>query len=962
MIELKGIKKSYLLKGESAFTLGEINLTFPDNGFVAILGPSGCGKTTLLNVIGGLDQYQEGDLLVNQISTKNYQDKDWDAYRNTHIGFVFQNYNLIAHFSVLENVEVPLMLNGAKREERKQKAKKALALVGLESEEEKKPTELSGGQMQRVAIARAMVNEPAVILADEPTGALDSKTSVQVMDLLKEISKKRLVIMVTHNALLAEKYASRIIEMEDGKIVKDSNPYTSNIPAKTEDNLQKRTSMSLWTAIRTSFGSLSTKKGRTFLTILATCFGVIGVSLVLAITNGFSNFVTNVESSIASSMPITISRSQVSLIGEENEDPVLYPEDDNLYVYNGYVHSYISHTNDLNNSDYINQVLNPLIDDGLAKSILINREGLDFNIITELGVTPGSGEYVEVNQYDDASLGASLVSGLSPVPSTIFHELYMEEEGLSDMYDLIYGKFPTNPNEVVLITDEYNRVDVATLVDLGFYASQEDAPTSISFADIVTTSTHQGKTFKVFPVSSYYKNPKEITIPSYQIDDVSLLSGASSGVYVEGKVIDKTITLYDKPTSEDFASVYNDPSYEGMELEIVGVIRPSEDTYITLMPSSIGYLSSLTDYFVEDINKEETKTIQEAATEAWYIPETININGEGRDGLAYLNEKIQEAVTNVQSVVSASEGSQNSQLAVAQSLQSAVNNVSSAVCWVDFSYYEDTGDSVSYRYSTSCNSFLANAQAIGANFRQDEVASIMESLQEDSDLSLLEILSLLTELITPDFFDSTSSSLRLSDFLAYTNSYSNITSILIFPESLTTKPAILERLDSYNEGKATQDQILYTDLMGNFTDALSMLIDMISLVLIVFASLSLIVSSIMTAVTTYVSVLERTKEIGVLRACGARKKDVGHLFEAECLLVGFASGVIGVLLTLVLCLPINVMINSMFMDQRLGAIAVLAWYSALIMIVISTLLSWLAGFIPSRIAAKKDPVAALRSE
>ena len=956
MIELKGTKKIYRLEGEPAFTLGVINLTFSDVGFVAILGPSGCGKTTLLNVIGGLDHYEEGDLLVNGASTKQYKDKDWDTYRNAHIGFVFQNYNLISHYSVIRNVEVPLMLHGLKKEEQKQKALNALKLVGLEEEAYKQPNELSGGQMQRVAIARALVNDPSVILADEPTGALDSKTSVQVMDLLKEIAKTHLVVVVTHNAELAKTYADRIIEMKDGKIISDTSPVDCKIPANPTQKIQKHTSMSFFASLQSSLGSLANKRARTCLTIIASCFGVVGVAFVLAIAEGFSFYVARVESSIASTMPIAISKTQYSQVGEDNITPDPFPDTDKMYIYNGNIYTYVSHSNNLNNREYAENVLDPLVEDGLARSVLYNREGLSFNVVTELGVEAGSGIYKVIDQYKDATLGASLVSALSAVPSTVFHELYGEKEGLEGMYDLIYGKYPESMNEVVLITDEYNRIDVQTLVDLGFYSSKEDAPKSLSFEEIISTSTFEGKTFKAFPNSTLYKEKTTLNVPAYEVTQVSLIEGMQTGEFVKGRKVIKEITLYENPLTQDLASLYEKDDKDAIELKIVGVIRPSEESFVSLMPSSIGYLSSLTDYFVNDSLSEGAKGIKESSTTSWFIPEE---NG-GRDGLEVLNEKMNQVVEELRGVTEEETDLNSLKISLAITLQNSLKDVATSFCWAYFDSYNLKNNT--YTYSYSHTPFLEKARQIGADFREQEVASEIEKLQREENLTFTTIVTYLTKFFNPSFFSSTANGIRFVDFLAYVDSYSNVTSILIFPTSLTTKAEIFSRLDSYNEGKEGNEQILYSDLMGDFTSSITTLVDLISMVLVVFASLSLMVSAIMMAIITYVSVLERTKEIGVLRACGARKKDVGRLFEVECLVVGAISGVLGIAISALMCVPTNRILNLIFVGERLGNIAMLTWYVSLAMVVLSTILSWASGLIPSRIAAKKDPVNALRSD
>ena len=958
MIELKGVRKDYRTKGGEFPALRGVDLVLPDKGFVAVLGPSGCGKTTLLNLIGGLDHPTEGEILVDGASTKGYKDRDWDAYRNGRIGFVFQNYNLIPHHSVLVNVSVPLSLAGVRGKEKERLAMEALGKVGILSEARKRPSELSGGQMQRVAIARAVANHPSVVLADEPTGALDSKTSLQVMDLLKGISEERLVVLVTHNRALAERFADRVVEMEDGEIKSDSNPCKSCIKDELlpEEGRKQKVFMGLAPAIKSSLGALWSKKGRTSLTVVASAFGVLGVSLVLAISNGFGNFVTNVEEEVASAVPMTITRNYYSVVEKEDEPtPERFPEEDVLYVHDTSTQTYVSHTNDLNNRDYIDGVLMPLVEEGLARSVLLNREGLDFNLITEEGVGEGSGSFVEVNQYQSAGLGSNMFSGITPLPSTIFHEVYADEEGLSSMYDLIYGKFPGQPNELVLILDQYNRVDINTLRGLGFFGSDDPLPKEISFEDIVGGESSPGKTYKAFPNSVYLSEVEKVTGTVYEIDDFDIARGLLGGDFAKGSLVEREFPIH--PAPSDLKAMYE--SEKGIELKVVGVIRPSENSYFSLMPCSIGYLPSLAEIIAGDASSPEGQALGEDARSAWFVPRAWSDESGTEDGLERLNKSLKEAFQEIASAIGSSGGSASEALALSQRLQNAMGSVAENIYWLDFTYLNEEMDLARY---TSYTGFLSKARSIGTDFKEDEVAKALARVQEEGSLSSSEALRLLGEVIGKDFLDPYAEGLSLIDFLAYISAYSNITSILIFPESLTAKPAIIERLEAYNEARPLSERIYYTDIMGSFTDALSTLIDLISLVLVVFGSLSLVVSSIMTAIITYVSVIERTKEIGILRACGARKRDVGWLFLAECLVIGFIAGVLGVLATLLLSIPINNVLASMFPGQLLGSIASLTVLAAILMILISTSLSLISGFVPSRIASKKDPAVALRTE
>lgn len=956
MLELHNITKDYFVNKVPFQALRGLNLTFPDSGLIAILGPSGCGKTTLLNIIGGLDHATEGDLLINGKSTKEFNDKEWDAYRNERVGFVFQSYNLIPHMNVIRNVEIALTLNGVSRSEREKRALKALREVGLEGMEKKKPNQLSGGQAQRVAIARALVNNPKIVLADEPTGALDSVTSIQVMNLLKEVSNERLVIMVTHNRELAEKYASRIIEMKDGLVISDTDPLPLSENNSQGKEINKKTSMSFLTALSSSLSNLLTKKGRTIMTAVASSIGIIGVALVLSVSNGFSVYIGNVEASVASSVPISITKTQYSLFGNvDSDDFVDFPDDDLLHVYNNEAQTYVSHTNEFTD-EYINNVLLPLEEDGLARSILINHQGLSFNVLTEKGVNEGSGEYMMIDQYQDAGLAGSLLNSIAALPATVFHEIYAEEQGIDAMYDLIYGEYPDSPNELVLITDRYNRVESSTLKALGFFAENVITPETISFSDIISTDEHEGKTFKAYPNSSFYQN-EDLSYPIETYEEVRMEINNESGrtpsveLIPSSNTVTRNIPSFTRvdDDSDGYREMYlNDDKYNPLELKIVGVLRPSQDSYIAMMPSSVGYLSSLKDYFVSD-SENNCDAIHDVATTSWYIP-----SDDG--GLALT--RLESALNSLLSVF------YNQDSAGASS--DIFSNIANALTYRFFNVQNADvvdGDGPS---NTNASSFFNAALSVGAEFRTENIARIMGKLQTGTVAEKIEAAqALLNRMLSPNFFNPlrVDNEFNIIDLIAYFNSYSTISSILIFPESLTVKGEITQRLDEYNNSQSDPlDTIVYSDVMSTFTDSLSTMIEVISMVLIVFASISLVVSSIMTAIITYVSVIERTKEIGILRACGARKKDVGRLFEAECVLIGLASGLIGIIVTVIACFPINMIINAMFPDIYLGNIAQLSPISAVILLLIAVVLAFISGFIPSRIAAKRDPVVALRTE
>lgn len=932
ILELRHIRKDYMV-GRKPFTaIKDLSLCFPKTGFVAILGPSGCGKTTLLNLIGGLDHYTSGDLLINGRSTKGFVDRDWDSYRNKRIGFVFQTYNLIPHYSVLQNVEISMTLNGADRKARYEKAKTVLEKVGLGDILTKKPNQLSGGQMQRVAIARALVNDPEIILADEPTGALDSDTSVQVIDLIKEVGKNHCVIMVTHNRELAEQYADRIIEMKDGEVSRDSAPLASDNVEPIGIESAKKTSMSFWTAIRSSGQSILTKKGRTILTAVASSFGIIGVALVLATRNGFSIYVGNVEGSIASSVPISVSPTVYDYKQDNIETPKDYPDKTDIHVDSNTTSTYITHRNNYvsdggNYINYINRLVTDSDKKGLVSGITYNHSGLDFHMLTENG---SSGSVMQVSQYSSAGSNSNIISSATSLPATVAHELYAK-----DKYETIYGKYPEKMDEVVLIVNKYNQIDLSTLKKLGILSNSiVTPPDTIPFSSVVY-DYEDGKTdteykqYKCYRNSDFFQVGKSIpltkTVDAWEISSFDEATGTYSG-----KSITKDLKYYTQPALDE---VYGqDSKYAPIDLKVVGILRPTKDSFISLMPASMGYLSSLTDTLAKDTEKGQPgEPLAAEQTANWYIPRT----GDKNDGLAILNANIQ-AVLAAQSSSSITSMSQNTFLG-------ALNGV------FRFSYayaYDSTDPGT----TTNMSTFLNMCHYVGSSFADVNPPSFDDL---DGWTTLLE---------NPLFFNTT-----VVDYLAYYSSYAVISSILIFPASLTTKDRLRDYLDKYNKDhdgnpKPDVDQIIYSDIMDTYTSSLGILINVISAVLIVFASISLAVSSVMTAIITYVSVLERTKEIGILRACGARKVDIRRLFEAECMITGFVAGVIGIGVSLLICIPINLTLDNLYSNYQLSSIAQLNPIHAVILLVLAVFLAFISGFIPARIAAGKDPVECLRSE
>lgn len=819
MLELRNITKDYPVGDGVVRALKGIDLKFRDTEFVSVLGQSGCGKTTLLNIIGGLDRYTSGDLLIDGVSTKVYKDVDWDAYRNLRIGFVFQSYNLISHMTILDNVAMALTLSGVSRAERNRRAREALAKVGLSEQIKKLPNQLSGGQMQRVSIARALINDPEIILADEPTGALDSATSIQVMDLLKEISKTRLIIMVTHNSELADRYSTRIVRLKDGEVIGDSDPFTpeenteaqSKTLAATESEKQltvkekkkklKRTSMSFLTAIKLSFRNLMTKKGRTIMTAIAGSIGIIGVSLVLAISNGFTSYVTDLQTTVLSGYPIQIASSAIdtnaamSIISGMTGDAgdKQYPDDDFVY---GFDSSDMMEDIIIDNSfdqDYIDYV-NEVKDKGWASSISYGY-AMETTVVGPTIDADGNTVYQQVNverNMLDGILGGSL--GGQKTPSIGWYQMVGGKEFILSQYDMIAGtKFPSSANEVVLVVDTYNSVSVEVLMGLGFDPDECD---QVSFDDII------GRKLTVVDNNKLYK-----------------------------KVADSGNKMYDKQSGSDFyRQCCEEGGYGTTQLEVVAVLRLKPDVMLGLLYQGINYTPELTEHL-------------------------LNVNGA-------------------------------SQIVADQAANTEYNIV--------------TGSRIILSGSTH--------------------KEIMQQLGGDR---------------TPD-------------------------SMNIYPLDFENKEYILDYLDAWNDTHAG-NEVQYTDMSATATDMMNEIIRIISIVLVCFAAISLVVSSVMIGIITYVSVVERTKEIGILRSLGARKRDIYNVFNAESFIVGLFAGVIGIIVTYILQPIVNVIIQNL---ANMGSLTLCVFnpLHALLMIVISFCLTVIAGLVPSSVAAKRDPVVALRSE
>lgn len=789
-LALKNIGKTYK-NGESIIALNNVSLSFRQNEFVSILGPSGCGKTTMLNIIGGLDQYDNGDLVINGRSTKKYKSADWDAYRNRSIGFVFQSYNLIGHQTVLQNVEIALTLSGVTASERKRRAKQALLDVGLGDKLRKKPNQLSGGQMQRVAVARALVNNPDIILADEPTGALDSHTSVQLMDILKEISKTRLVIMVTHNGELAEEYSTRIIRLLDGEIQSDSNPPAEDSSSEllSEKNTKfKKTSMSLRTATGLSFRNLLTKKGRTITTSIAGSIGIISVALVLALSNGLSAYMNTMQTDALSGFPITISTSEQSFdmsarnpLAQENANAYAeYPEGSAIYRYDRNDNQK-KHTNIIT-EEYIRYLGNIKTELPDTVNTVSYQRGTTMNILADNGDSVIKFETAPQMMSGSGSAAEQMQSTINSVK--YWQEMPDNNEFVLSLYDLIGtgSRLPTAAGEVALVVDEYNRLDETFFQKLGIV--QKDNYTLDDFI---------GKTMlKVVFNNDYYKE--------------------ANGLYLPAE-------------ASDFKTLYQNKN--GVKLTIVGILRIKKDAASSYFSEGFVYTTALTDMVVKNAKSSRIAIDQ------------LENNKNVLTGVTFANENAKKA---------------------------------------------------------SLLSLGADTSPIGVN---------------------------------------------------------------IYPVDFTAKEKIKAYLDDYNQNKAEADQVTYSDLAESISDMTGTLLDIVSYVLIGFAAISLLVSTIMIGIITYVSVIERTKEIGILRSVGARKKDITRVFNAETLIIGFTAGSIGVLISYLLAIPINTIIANL---TSISNIALFNPLHTVLLIAGSMGLTLIAGFIPSRMAAKKDPVEALRTE
>ena len=851
MLEIKNITKVYETDGFKQKALDKVSINFRNNEFASILGPSGSGKTTLLNIIGGLDRYDSGDLIINEVSTKKYKDSNWDSYRNHRVGFVFQSYNLISHQTILQNVELALTLSGVTKKERLKKAKEVLKKVGLKDHINKRPNQLSGGQMQRVAIARALINDPDILLADEPTGALDSETSTQIMELLKKVAKEKLVIMVTHNPELAEEYSSRIVKLKDGKVISDTNPYDGKRDTKEELEIatlkSKKTSMNLKTALSISLNNLLTKKGRTILTAFAGSIGIIGIALILSLSNGLNSYIEKVEEDTLSLYPLTIEKTTMdstAFMSSLMDSTRINNKKDKIYSNNIMT--------DMLSIMSTKQIKNDLksFKAYIDKNNDINKYVSEIRYTYDLNLNLYKSDYeskiVKVNPstvFDNLGLGTDMkesfkMSGMSEMNS--WTELSSNKEVIDSKYDLLAGSMPSKYNEVVLVIDKNNQISDYALYSLGLL-DQDELKTSLK---------------KIMSGEEV----EEKNAISYAYEDIIGLTYKlvlNTDYYVKENGM-----WQDKSNDENYMKSI---LANAEEIKVVGVAKINEDSKSTTT-GVIGYTKDLTEYVVGKINESSIAKEQ---------LENKNIN-----------------------------------------------------VFTGLEFKDDA--------SFNMSDLSIGEQQYLASLSQEELAKIIATYSENASST----------------YETNIQKLGIVDL-------SDPFTIELYPKDFESKDEIVSIIDKYNKDKKEEEKLVYTDIVGIMMDSVTTIINAISYILMAFVSISLIVSSIMIAIITYISVIERTKEIGILRAIGASKKDVSRVFNAETFIEGLFAGILGILVTVILNIPINIVIKNI---TEISGLSKLPLVGAIILVIISVFLTFIAGLIPSKMASKKDPVIALRSE
>ncbi len=942
MLQIKEISKKYITGELEQTALDKVSLNLRDNEFVAILGPSGSGKTTLLNVIGGLDRYDSGDLIINGISTKKYKDRDWDSYRNHTIGFVFQSYNLIPHQSILSNVELALTISGVGKSERRRRAKEALIKVGLGEQLHKKPNQMSGGQMQRVAIARALVNDPDILLADEPTGALDTETSVQVMDLLKEVAKDRLVVMVTHNPELAEEYATRIVKLRDGKVIDDTDAFqvdTKAVEKPRHENMGK-SSMSLFTALALSFNNLRTKKGRTFLTAFAGSIGIIGISLILSISTGVNDYITNLQKDTMTSYPIEIDEetfdlsSMISAGGRPGEKDSIH-ELDAVYSDSSRLERASTAMTSLTENN-LTEFKKYLEDKDSEVQQYLGVNGVVYSYDTKFNVYTYDTEDKLINT-DGVELvaknsPASMMSGMAGMESftkmmtsSNFEELLagtsddLVSPVVQESYELLYGDWPTNYNEVVCFLDENNEITITALYEMGLLPSTEykDVMTKIENSEEVEFEEHSwsykdicNQTFYLVPACDFYTENSEGTF-DYAGGDANK--------------IENLLT-------------------DAVELKIVGVVSPKEDATYSAVRSVIGYSSALTDYIIEHTSDSPVVTAQMESQD-------INV----LSGITFSPSDDATKIADAKEYLEHLNVSEKAALYTSMMMSVSGENAGETT---DMSEMNDSSDAsvlseadISQMSEVPDMSQVDLSQMGEVPTSEAEMAAALDYYLEDPEDDTL--LLIYDTYVSSGSYDDNMDSFGVVSVEAPA-------SISIYADSFEDKDAIADCIKNYNKTVSEDNQITYTDYVGMLMSSVTTIVNVISYVLIAFVAVSLVVSSIMIGIITYISVLERTKEIGILRAIGASKHNVSQVFNAETFIVGACAGALGIGITLLLLIPGNAILHSVTGLTTIHA--ALPVGSAIFLIILSIFLTLLGGFIPAKMAAKKDPVKALRTE
>ncbi|KIR03703.1 ABC transporter ATP-binding protein [Lachnospiraceae bacterium TWA4] len=908
MLQIQNIKKQYITGNLVQKALDGVSLNLRDNEFVAILGPSGSGKTTLLNIIGGLDRYDSGNLIINSISTQKYKDRDWDSYRNHTIGFVFQSYNLIPHQSVLANVELALTISGISRKERRNRAKKALEEVGLGDQLHKKPNQMSGGQMQRVAIARALVNNPDIFLADEPTGALDTETSVQVMELLKEVAKNRLVVMVTHNPELADNYATRIVKLRDGKITDDSDPFTPDTAMLKEPKHQNmgKSSMSFGTSLALSFNNLRTKKGRTMLTAFAGSIGIIGIALILSLSTGVNSYIESLQKDTMTSYPISIEEQSMDLSsmlasGRERTDrssEEVTHELDGVYS-NGSSIEMASSASMSITTNNLTEFKKYLDDKNSAIWQYIGENGVIYSYDTKFSVYTHDSEGTLVNtdgstleDSQKSSNGMGMMGMMSNSSSNNFEQLMPGVDGglvsstVTDNYDVLYGAWPDSYDEVVLVLDKNNEISTSTLYQLG----------------LLPTSEYKELMEKI-------NNGEEITLDTQKWDYEEICKQNFYLIPASDLYVQKETGTYEALEGTD--SEIEKLLADSVELHIVGVVRQAEDAEMASIGEAIGYTSALTDYLIDYTNHSPVVLAQQ---------KDKNIN-----------------------ILTGAEFSPEDDAAKVQATKDYLSNLT-----------------VSEK-ANMCREIL-----------QSVYSDDPENAQTMLDMTDTELASTLDEYVLSSEDEADERLLAIYESYIGSGSYDDNmeafgyvspdapSGIEIYADSFEDKESIVACIDAYNKTADEENQITYTDYVGLLMSSVTTIVNIISYVLIAFVAVSLVVSSIMIGIITYISVLERTKEIGILRAIGASRRNISQVFNAETFIIGLCSGLLGIGLTALLLIPGNAIIHAVTGSTVVNAVLPIS--NAVALVLLSMVLTLIGGLIPAKKAARKDPVTALRTE